>query len=220
MQIEYLGHSCFIISSGEYSLLFDPHLSGNPKASKKPEEVKPTHILVSHAHDDHMGDTITIAKTSKAKVFSTFEITQALEKEGIEIVPGNIGGKCLTEFGNIKFIPAIHSSGIAGGIACGFIVEFEGKKIYHAGDTALFQDMKLLEKDNIDVALLPIGDVFTMGIDDAVKAVKLISPKIAIPMHYNTFEAIEVDPTKFKNLVQATTKTDVIILSPGQTIEI
>lgn len=216
LRLEYLGHSCFLINSNNTSLLFDPFLSNNPKATKQPEDIKPTHIFVSHAHDDHLGDTVKIAKVSGAKVYATFEIAQMLEKNRIKVIPGNIGGSYLTEFGNMKFFNAIHSSGISGGIACGFIVEIKGKKIYYAGDTALFSDMKFLRDENIYLAFLPIGDVFTMGVKDAIKAVEMINPKIAIPMHYNTFPAIESDPQKFKEIVESRTMTKVIPMFPGQ----
>lgn len=216
MNIEYLGHSCFLISSSDAVLLFDPFLSDNPSAIKKPEGIRPTHIFVSHAHDDHLGDTIEIAKLSKAKVYATFEIAEMLEEEQIHVISGNIGGEHSTEFGSVKFINAIHSSGIAGGIACGFIVEIEGKRIYFAGDTALFSDMKLLRDEKISLALLPIGDVFTMGIEDAAKAVELIQPEVTIPMHYNTFPAIERDPKEFKKIVETKTMTKVVLLSPNQ----
>lgn len=220
MLVKYLGHSCFLISSNDAHLLFDPFLSDNPKATKKPEDVKPTHILVSHAHDDHIGDTVEIAKRSRAKVYSTFEIAEELEKCQIKSVAGNIGGTVYTEFGSIKFFNAVHSSGICGGAACGFIVTIEDKNIYFAGDTALFYDMKLLLDENIHLAFLPIGDVFTMGIEDAVKAVEIIQPKIVIPMHYNTFPAIEKDPKQFKEYVEIKTKTDVVILPPGKSKEV
>lgn len=216
MNIEYLEHSCFLIKFNDTVLLFDPFLSDNPSAMTKPEEVNLTHIFVSYAHDDHLGDTIKIAKKSKAKVYTTFEIAEMLEEKQIKTISGNLGGKHSTEFGSVKFINAIHSSGIAGGIACGFIVEIEGKRIYFAGDTALFSDMKLLRDEKISLALLPIGDVFTMGIEDAAKAVKLIQPEVTIPMHYNTFPAIERDPQEFKKIVETKTTTKVVLLSPNQ----
>lgn len=216
MIVEYLGHSCFLVTSGDTHLLFDPFLTDNPKATKKPEDVYPTHILVSHAHNDHLGDTVKIAKESEIKVYTTFEIAEKLEKNQINTVAGNIGGSVCTEFGNIKFFNAVHSSGISGGTACGFIVTIEDKNIYFAGDTALFYDMKLLLAENIHLAFLPIGDVFTMGVEDAVKAVELIQPKFVIPMHYNTFPAIEKDPKQFKKYVETKTETEVVILCPGQ----
>ncbi|NLG85674.1 MAG: metal-dependent hydrolase [Firmicutes bacterium] len=215
MNIEFLGQSCFLIKAGPHSLLTDPFLTGNPLAAKKPEEVHPTHILVSHAHNDHLGDTKAIAKANGAKVYSTFDICQSLQAEGISFEGGNIGGKIPADFGSVKLVPAIHSSGVPGGIACGFVINIAGKNIYFAGDTALFGDMALLAKENIDIALLPIGDYFTMGPEDAAEAVRLIKPKHVIPMHYNTFPPITQDPQQFKKLVESKTDAKVTILDPG-----
>lgn len=220
MKIEFLGHAAFIITEGDYTLLFDPFLTGNPLAKKKPEDVKPTHIFVSHGHSDHLGDAVSIAKASGARVYTTFDLTEVFGEEGIEIQPGNIGGRQPAEFGSVKLFNAIHSSGIPGGIACGFVVEFLDRKIYFAGDTALFSDMSLLRFEEIDLALLPIGDVFTMGVEDAVRAVELIKPDNVIPMHYDTFPPIKTDPQEFKNLVEKHTQSKVTIIKPGESIEI
>lgn len=215
LNIEFLGHACFLIEAGPHTVLTDPFLTGNPNAAKKAKDVRPTHILVSHAHGDHLGDAKAIAKASGATVYSTFDLCQSLEKQGIATVGGNIGGKLPADFGSVKLVPAIHSSGFPGGIACGFVVEIAGKKIYFAGDTALFGDMAFLAKENIDVALLPIGDYFTMGPEDAVHAVGLIKPKHVIPMHYNTFPPIAQDPNEFKKLVESATDAKVTVLEPG-----
>lgn len=220
MKIEFLGHAAFLITEGDYTLLFDPFLTGNPMATKKPEELKPTHIFVSHGHSDHIGDAILIARNSSAKVYTIFELEEVFGKQGVEIEPGNLGGRLPAEFGSIKLIPAFHGSGIAGGHACGFVVKLNDKKIYFAGDTALFGDMSLLQDEQIDLALLPIGDVFTMGIEDAAKAVEMIQPKNVIPMHYNTFPPIEKDPVEFKKLVEAKTQAKVTIIKPGETTEL
>lgn len=220
MKVEFLGHAAFLITEGEYSLLFDPFLTGNPLAAKKPEDVKPTHIFVSHGHSDHLGDAVAIAQASGAKVYTTFDMGEIFSKEGVEIESGNIGGKQHTDFGSVKLVNAIHSSGISGGSACGFVVDISGKKIYYAGDTALTMDMSLLQGENIDLALLPIGDVFTMGIEDAAKAVELIQPDKVIPMHYDTFPPIKTDPKEFKKLVESKTKAKVIILKPGEVAEL
>ncbi len=220
MKVEFLGHAAFIITKDEYTLLFDPFLTENPSASKKPEEITPTHILVSHGHSDHLGDAVQIAKASGAKVYTIFEMADVFMKQGVEIEQGNLGGRLPTEFGSVKLLPALHGSGIAGGHACGFLVELKGKKIYFAGDTALFGDMGLLKSEEVDLALLPIGDVFTMGIEDAAKAVKMIQPKSVIPMHYNTFPQIQKDPTDFQKLVENETSAKVIILKPGESTKI
>ncbi|MGI6424806.1 MAG: metal-dependent hydrolase [Tepidanaerobacteraceae bacterium] len=220
LKVEFLGHAAFLITEGEFTLLFDPFLTGNPLASKKADEIKPKHILVSHAHSDHLGDTVAIAKNSGAKVYTTFELGQMFEKEGIDVQPGNLGGWLPADFGAVKLFQAFHGSGIAGGHACGFVVELRDKKIYFAGDTALFGDMSLLQSEEIDLALLPIGDVFTMGIEDAAKAVEFIKPKNVIPMHYNTFPPIQKNPMEFKKLVEANTQTNVLIVKPGESVEI
>ncbi len=215
LNIEFLGHSCFLIQADSHIVLTDPFLTGNPSAATKPEDVRPTHILVSHAHDDHMGDAKAIAKANGAAVYSTFDICQSFQEEGIAIEGGNIGGKLPADFGSVKLVPAIHSSGLPGGIACGFVIEIAGKKIYFAGDTALFVDMALLAGENIDIAMLPIGDYFTMGPGDAAEAVKLIKPQHVIPMHYNTFPPIAQDPQKFKKLVESKSDARVTVLQPG-----
>jgi len=220
LRIEFLGHAAFLITESDYALLFDPFLTGNPLSSKKAGEVKPTHILVSHAHSDHLGDAVTIAKNCGSKVYTVFEMAEMFEKEGIEVVAGNLGGKLPADFGSVKIFQAFHGSGIAGGHACGFVVNLNDKKIYFAEDTALFGDMSLLQYEEIDLALLPIGDVFTMGIEDAAKAVEMIKPKNVIPMHYDTFPPIRKNPMEFKKLVEANTQTNVIILKPGQSVEI
>jgi len=220
MRVEFLGHAAFLITEGDYALLFDPFLTGNPLATKKADEVKPTHILVSHAHSDHLGDAITIAKKCGSKVYTVFELADMFQKEGIEVVAGNLGGKLPAEFGSVKLFQAFHGSGITGGHACGFVVKLSNKKIYFAGDTALFSDMSLLHNEKIDLALLPIGDYFTMGIEDAAKAVEMIKPKNVIPMHYDTFPPIRKDPMKFKKLVENNIVTNVIILKPGESVEI
>jgi len=220
LKVEFLGHAAFLITEGDYDLLFDPFLTGNPLAAKKAHEVKPTHIFVSHAHSDHLGDAIAIAKNCGSTVYTVFELAEMFEKEGVKVQAGNLGGRLPADFGSVKLFQALHGSGIAGGHACGFVVAFKDKKIYFAGDTALFGDMNLLESEEIDLALLPIGDVFTMGIEDAAKAVEIIKPKNVIPMHYNTFPPIKKDPMEFKKLVEANTQTKVIIVKPGKSVEI
>ncbi|HHW30577.1 MAG TPA: metal-dependent hydrolase [Clostridiaceae bacterium] len=220
MRIQYLGHSAFLIVTGQHSLLFDPFITGNPSASKKPEEIKATHIFVSHAHGDHLGDTVKIAKSNNSKVYTTFELARMLDKEPIKFFPGNIGGIQKTEFGSVKLVAAVHGSGVPGGIACGFVVEAENVKVYFAGDTALTTDMSLLADEGITLALLPIGGLYTMGPEDAVRAVKMIKPDFVIPMHYDTFPAISQDPAKFKSQVESQTNTKVILLKPDEIFEL
>lgn len=220
MKIKFIGHSCFLIEDGKYSLLFDPFITGNSLAAVKASEVNPTHILVSHYHGDHKGDALDIAMRTNATIYSTAEIGNDFRKSYNNVVAGHIGGKAKTEFGSVKFFQAFHGSGIAGGHACGFIVDIMGKKIYHAGDTGLTRDMELLKKHNIHVALLPIGDFYTMGPEDALEAVKMIKPKYVIPMHYNTFPVIKQDPEVFAKAVTEETFTKVIVLNPGEHVEL
>lgn len=220
MKVSFIGHACFMIEDGDYSLIIDPFINGNPTAKVKTDDLKPTHILVSHAHGDHMGDATELAKKSKAKVFTTNEIGAEFTEKGIETIAGHIGGKVKTEFGSIKYFQAFHGSGISGGFACGFIIEIAGKKIYHAGDTALTMDMELLRRENIYLALLPIGDFYTMGPEDALEAVKMIKPEYVIPMHYNTFPVIKQDPEVYAKNVTEETITKPIVLKPGESIEL
>lgn len=221
MKIEFIGHSCFILEDAGARIMIDPFITGNPLASNTVEEIKTDYIFVTHGHDDHIGDTVNIAKRTGATVYAVVEVAGGpLSDKGIKTAVGNIGGKQKTPFGSIKFVPASHGSGVAGGLACGFIFEMGGKKIYHAGDTALIADMQLLAEENIDVALLPIGDFYTMGPEDAVRAAMFIAPKTVIPMHYNTFPVIEQNPEDFKKAVEEKGICKVQILNPGEIFEL
>lgn len=219
LEITYLGHSCFTIHSKEYTLLIDPFLSGNPKAAISAEEVEASHILVSHAHGDHIGDTDAIAQRCNSVVFCTPEVGTLLS-ETIKMEQGQPGGNIRTDFGNIKFVTAAHGSGVPGGVACGFVITIEEKKIYFAGDTQLIKDMELLQDEKIDIAMLPIGDRFTMGPDDAIKAAKMINPTMVIPMHYNTMPAIIQDPVQFKEKLKQKTGIEAMILSVGEKLSL
>ena len=203
MKITFLSHACFLLEDGRNSLLIDPYLTGNPLAPAKAEELSADFIAVTHAHGDHLGDTAAIAKRCGSTVFAVAELARMLRNEGLTVSDGNLGGSQATAFGRIKYLPACHGSGIPGGLACGLLVEMGGKKIYHAGDTALISDMALLKEEEIDVALLPIGDYYTMGPRDAVRAADLIRPKLTVPMHYNTFPAVRQDPLAFQAMMEA-----------------
>jgi len=220
IQLKFHGHACFQVTRGDVSLVFDPFFSGNPINKTKPEDVKCNYILVSHAHGDHLGDALDIAKRTGATIISTNEIAVVAGEKGCKSHGMHIGGKHPFEFGSVKITPAFHGSGIAGGHACGFLVDFYGKKIYFAGDTSLFGDMEYIGRSNIEYALLPIGDNYTMGIDDAVEAVGLLKPKTVIPMHYNTWPLIAQDPQVFKKLAEEKYNAKVIIINPGESIEI
>jgi len=221
MKITFLGHACFLLEDSQTKVLIDPYLTGNLLAGAEADRVEADFILVSHGHHDHVGDAVSIAKRTGAVLCSTVEVSRELfSGEGLKTLAGNIGGTMQTSFGSVKLVPAQHGSGVPGGLACGFVVEMEGRKVYHAGDTGLFADMQLLKGEELDAALLPIGDFYTMGPADAVKAVDMIRPKLAIPMHFNTFPAIKQDPVKFKRSVEELDLCRVVILEPGQSFEL
>jgi L-ascorbate metabolism protein UlaG (beta-lactamase superfamily) len=198
MKTTYYGQSTIMIETEGKKLLFDPFITPNPAASHIDiHALKPDYILVSHGHGDHIADLIAIQKSSDAKVICIAEIADWLGKQGIEAHGMNIGGGFNFDFGRVKMVNAVHSStmpdGAAGGNPAGFVLYSEGKKIYYAGDTALTYDMKLLEDENLDWAFLPIGDNYTMGVDDAIKATNFINCKNIIGVHYDTFPVIAID---------------------------
>lgn len=199
MKTTYYGQSTIMIETEGKKLLFDPFISPNPAAKHIDiDALKPDYILVSHGHGDHVTDLIAVQKRSGAKVICIAEIANWLNDQGIENVHGmNIGGGFNFEFGRVKMVNAIHSStmpdGASGGNPAGFVLYSEGKKIYFAGDTALTYDMKLLEDENLDWAFLPIGDNYTMGVDDAIKATRFINCNNVIGIHYDTFPVISID---------------------------
>jgi L-ascorbate metabolism protein UlaG (beta-lactamase superfamily) len=206
-------------------LLTDPFLEGNPLADIGPNEVEADYILVSHGHGDHVGDTVQIAKRTGAMTISNFEIQSWLQGQGVENAhPLHIGGGYDFPFGRVKLTIAHHGSalpdGSYGGNPAGFLLTLEGKRIYHACDTGLFYDMKLIGEGGLDVAILPIGDNFTMGPEDALRAVKLLVPKVVIPIHYDTFEVIQQDPNAFASRVEAETSAKCVVLKPGDTLRL
>lgn len=225
MKITYLGHSALLIEEGNFKGLVDPFISDNP-LRKMPflmgKEI--THIFVTHGHGDHIGDTIKIAQQSGALVISNAEICTYLNKFNIKTHSLHIGGRRKFDFGTVKMTNAIHGSSISedgniiyAGNPGGFVIELNSKKVYHAGDTGLIYDMKLLEDENIDVAFLPIGGNYTMDIDDAVKATEFIKAKNVVPMHYDTFGLIVADPLEFLHKVK---QSKVIILNIDESINI
>ncbi|WP_397539607.1 metal-dependent hydrolase [Rummeliibacillus pycnus] len=221
MQISYHGHSIVKVETDGYTILFDPFITGNSLTDLKVDEQKPDVILLTHGHNDHVGDTVEIAKQSGALVVAPNELAVYLSWQGIETHPMHIGGAHQFDFGKVKLTQAFHGSSyitddqqiIYTGMPSGILLFVEGKTIYHAGDTALFSDMKLIgENHPIDVAFLPIGDNFTMGLEDATRAAQLLKPKEIVPIHYNTFPAIEQDPQEFAEMVST---TSVRVMNPG-----
>jgi L-ascorbate metabolism protein UlaG (beta-lactamase superfamily) len=210
-KLMYLSHSAFLLETNGTRILIDPFLTGNPIAPVKPDEVTCNFIVITHGHGDHVGDAVEIAKRNRATVISNYEIATWCGDQGLTAHPLHIGGGHDFPFGRVKLTIAHHGSGyqtdngfLYMGNPAGALITVEGKTVYHAGDTGLFYDMKLIgEMNPIDVALLPIGDNFTMGIVDAVKATELLNPKMVIPMHYKTFDIIDADPEEFVQKVQA-----------------
>jgi len=225
MKITYLGHAAVMIEEGKFKGIIDPFISGNPFVKVNMNDLLDiTHIFVTHGHGDHIGDTVDIAKQSGALVIANAEISAYLSKFNIKTHAMHIGGRTRFDFGIVKMTSAVHGSGISegGNIICGgnpggFLIEISGKKIYHAGDTGLTYDMKLIEDENADVAFLPIGGNYTMDVDDAVKAADFIKPKKVVPIHYNTFEIIKADPEEYRNKVR---NSEVIILNIKESINI
>jgi L-ascorbate metabolism protein UlaG (beta-lactamase superfamily) len=225
VDIRFLGHACFELTDGDTRVLIDPFLSGNPKAAAEPSELEPTHILLTHGHADHYGDVEEIAKRTGAQVVAIVEIANELSEAGVENVSDpNIGGTVKFDFGWVKLTPAWHTSTTPKGTAnvpAGLVIGLGGKIVYHLGDTALFSDLRLPgERDNLDVALMPIGGHYTMDRHDAVKAAELVGAATVIPCHYDTFPPVETDAAAFKSEVEAQTSSKVEILLPGDSFPV
>ena len=225
MKLRYFSHSSFQITTDSgLKLLIDPFLEGNPTAPVSPDDVSADFIVLTHAHGDHVGDSFSIAQRSDPLFICVNELANYCADKGFRAHNMHIGGSYDFDFGRLKFTIAHHGSmtpdGTYGGEPAGVILTIDGTTLYHTGDTGLFYDMKLIgEMTPLDYMLLPIGDNFTMGISDALKAVELANPEFAIPMHYNTFPVIQADPNEFKTKVEAMGKKS-IVLEYGEEIDL
>ncbi len=222
--VTFHGHSCFMVEGGGKRILIDPFLSDNPQATVRADDIACDFIIITHAHGDHFGDALAIAKRTGATIISNFEIHNYCVARGVKSAhPLHIGGAFDFPFGRVKLTIAHHGSsfpdGSYGGNPAGALLTVGGKKIYHTGDTALTLDMKLVGDEGIDLAMLPIGGNFTMDVTDAVRAVEFIRPAVAIPMHYDTFDVIKADPQAFKRAL-AGKGTKCVILAPGESWEL
>jgi L-ascorbate metabolism protein UlaG (beta-lactamase superfamily) len=233
MEIKFHGQSCFELSEGGTTVLVDPFLKpNNPIAVHTGEEVEPTHIALSHGHADHVADAVGVAKRTGAECVAIVELAHWLEAQGVESVKDpNFGGTVSYDWGYISLVPAWHTNTIPGsgedpfsaetgvvvGPAAGLVIKIGETTVYHAGDTCLFGDMKLIaQRSDVDVFLVPIGGHYTMDRRDAVVACELVGAKTVIPMHYDTFPPIETDAEAFKADVEAQTSSQVVVLDPGQ----
>ena len=219
VSFKWLGHSAYSLDIDGHKVLIDPFLTGNPAAVSKAEELDAEIILMTHAHGDHVGDSVEIAKRIGALVVCNFEMGAWYTAQGVaNVFQGNPGGTYANGWMSAKWTAAFHSSsfpdGTYGGQPNGFVIRGGGKTLYHAGDTSLFGDMRLIGEEGLDVAFLPIGDVFTMGIEDSLKAIRWLKPKYAVPMHYNTFPPIQQDAAQWGERVQRETDAQAVILNP------
>ncbi|RME70051.1 MAG: metal-dependent hydrolase [Verrucomicrobia bacterium] len=229
MKITYLSHSCILIETGEHRLLVDPFLTGNPLATVDAASVDCDYIAITHGHDDHVGDAGDIARRTGATIIANYEIATYFGSQGLKAHGMYHGGKWQFPFGTAKMVLAHHGSGYSGGnegplrymgSPAGFVFTIEGKNIYHAGDTCVFLEMELIGRMHpLEAAFLPIGDNFTMGIDEATEAVKLLKPRKVVPIHYNTWELIAVDPQAFAARAREA-GAEPVVLAPGASLEL
>lgn len=217
--LTFHGHACFSVRAGDLHVIIDPFLTGNPKADVSADRIpKLDAILLSHGHGDHLGDAIPLSRRDGATIVATYELAQFCRERGATVHAMHIGGSHRFPFGMVKLVPAFHGGAVEGDDGshttnpCGLMLTLGGQTVYHAGDTGLTMEMQLLA-GRVDVMCVPIGDNYTMGVEDAVRAVEFVQPRTAIPMHYNTWDLIAADPTEFRRLVGERAK--VVILNPG-----
>lgn len=223
-KVTWLGHNAWSIENANTTILVDPFLNDSPTAPVKAEDVKADFILLSHGHFDHLGDTVGIAKRTGTKVITNFEVSQWLAKQGVpeaQLVGMNTGGSIDLPFGHVKTTIAHHSSsmpdGTYGGAPLGFLITLRNpeQRLYFACDTALFLEMKLLAMGGLDLAVVPIGDLYTMGPHDSIEAIKLLSPKHAAPCHFNTWPPIAQDAAAWAERVRLHTAAEPHTVKPG-----
>lgn len=229
MIIQFHGHSCVQISEGGHSLIIDPFISGNPLSVTKPEDVKVDAVLLTHGHNDHILDAPAIAKANRAPIVATFELANIMNWRGAETIEINLGGTVKLGFAEAQLVQAFHSSSVMieeeqrivyAGMPGGYMIRWNGKTIYHAGDTALFSDMKMFgELHDIDLALLPIGDHYTMGPQEAAIAAEWTRAKQVVPIHHGTFPPIKQDTDSFLQMLKERGIAGTV-LAPGETMEI
>lgn len=223
-ELRYLGHSAFYIKKDDYGILIDPFLSQNPIANFDLNEEVVTHILVTHGHNDHLGDAIPISRATGAQVVAVFELANYCASKGANALAVGLGGEIKFDWGSIWFLPAMHTSSVGdgkyAGVSAGILLDIDGVRLFHAGDTALNQEMSLIKEIYKPYyALLPIGGHFTMGVPEAVIAAKMLGAKEVIPMHYDTFDVIKANTKEFEILIENQGQK-CIVLRPNESIEI